>query len=36
VQALTGPRVRLALNGALVQAEGLELGAGDELAFCRR
>lgn len=33
VQALTGPRVRLALNGALVQAEGLELGAGDELAF---
>jgi molybdopterin synthase sulfur carrier subunit len=27
VQALTGPRVRLALNGALVQAEGLELGA---------
>ena len=32
-QALTGPRIRLALNGALVAREGLVLGAGDELAF---
>lgn len=33
VQALTGARVRLALNGALVARDGLVLGAGDELAF---
>lgn len=32
-QALAGPRVRLALNGALVAGEGLVLKAGDELAF---
>ncbi|MGF2075388.1 MoaD/ThiS family protein, partial [Enterococcus casseliflavus] len=32
-QALTGPRVRLALNGALVSGEGLVLSEGDELAF---
>lgn len=30
---LLGPRVKLALNGALVQAEGLVLAEGDELAF---
>ncbi|WP_183626810.1 MoaD/ThiS family protein [Novosphingobium sediminicola] len=33
VQALTGARVRLALNGALVARDGLVLVAGDELAF---
>lgn len=32
-QALAGPRVRLALNGALVVGDGLVLKAGDELAF---
>lgn len=32
-QALAGPRVRLALNGALVAGDGLVLKAGDELAF---
>lgn len=32
-QALAGPRIRLALNGALVAGEGLVLKAGDELAF---
>jgi len=32
-QALTGPRVRLALNGALVSGDGLVLSEGDELAF---
>lgn len=32
--ALLGPRVRMALNGALVtEAEGLVLAQGDELAF---
>lgn len=28
-----GPRVRLALNGALVSGQGLVLADGDELAF---
>lgn len=28
-----GPRVRLALNGVLVAAQGLVLADGDELAF---
>lgn len=28
-----GPRVRLALNGTLVEAAGLVLAEGDELAF---
>lgn len=32
-EGLLGPRVKLALNGVLVQAEGLVLAAGDELAF---
>ena len=32
-EAVRGPRVRLALNGALVSAAGLVLAAGDELAF---
>ncbi|MBC2665807.1 MoaD/ThiS family protein [Novosphingobium flavum] len=31
--ALSGPRVRLARNGALVAPEGLVLAEGDELAF---
>jgi molybdopterin synthase sulfur carrier subunit len=30
---LLGPRVKLALNGMLVGAEGLMLAEGDELAF---
>ncbi|WP_068092471.1 MoaD/ThiS family protein [Novosphingobium rosa] len=30
---LLSPRVKLALNGMLVQAEGLVLDSGDELAF---
>lgn len=33
VEALQGPRVRLALNGDLVGPEGLSLGDEDELAF---
>ncbi|WP_206241377.1 MoaD/ThiS family protein [Novosphingobium terrae] len=32
-EGLLGPRVKLALNGVLVQAEGLVLAPGDELAF---
>ena len=32
-QALAAPRIRLALNGALVSGEGLVLKEGDELAF---
>jgi len=32
-QALSGPRLRLALNGTLVSAEGLVVAEGDELAF---
>ena len=32
-EALRQPRIRLALNGALVAAEGLILADGDELAF---
>lgn len=31
--ALRGPRVRLALNGALVSPEGLIVAEADELAF---
>lgn len=31
--ALTGPRIRLAVNGALVAAAGLVVADGDELAF---
>lgn len=31
--ALAGPKVRVALNGALVAPEGLVLADGDELAF---
>lgn len=31
--ALAGPRVRLARNGALVEAAGLVVAADDELAF---
>ncbi len=30
--ALAGPKVRFALNGALVASEGLLVGDGDELA----
>lgn len=32
-EGVMGPRVRLALNGVLVVAEGLVLAEGDELAF---
>jgi len=32
-EALAGPKIKLALNGALVAAGGLVVGAGDELAF---
>jgi len=32
-EALRGPRVRLALNGMVVEAQGLVLADGDELAF---
>lgn len=32
-KGVLGPRVRLALNGVLVAAEGLVLADGDELAF---
>ncbi len=32
-EALSGPRIKLALNGALVPADGLMVNAGDELAF---
>ncbi|NBC36484.1 MoaD/ThiS family protein [Novosphingobium sp. FSY-8] len=32
-RALTGPRIRLAHNGALVDGAGLVLADGDELAF---
>jgi molybdopterin synthase sulfur carrier subunit len=32
-EGVLGPRVRLALNGVLVAAEGLMLADGDELAF---
>jgi len=32
-EALSGPRLRLALNGALVSPEGLVVADGDELAF---
>lgn len=31
--ALSAPRIRLALNGALVAAKGLAIAPGDELAF---
>ncbi|MDE1916470.1 MAG: MoaD/ThiS family protein [Sphingomonadales bacterium] len=32
-EGVLGPRVRLALNGVLVDAVGLVLADGDELAF---
>jgi sulfur-carrier protein len=32
-EAVQGPKVRLALNGAIVGTEGLTLGDADELAF---
>jgi len=32
-EGVLGPRVRLALNGVLVAAQGLVLAPGDELAF---
>lgn len=32
-EAVTGPKVKLARNGALVQADGLVLQPDDELAF---
>ncbi|MBA3055789.1 MAG: MoaD/ThiS family protein [Sphingomonadales bacterium] len=32
-EALFGPKIKLALNGALIRAEGLTLTDGDELAF---
>ena len=32
-EALSGPRVRLALNGGLVRAEDVSVADGDELAF---
>jgi molybdopterin synthase sulfur carrier subunit len=32
-EALAGPKIKLALNGALVPAAGLVLGPDDELAF---
>ena len=32
-EGVLGPRIRLALNGVLVPADGLMLTDGDELAF---
>ena len=32
-EALAGPRIKLALNGALVPADGLVVNPADELAF---